>query len=242
MKSKSLVRLLVAIVVAVVGAWQYHAENQKRPPAESREQSQQHRKNQGSSNNAGQQVGDFDYYLISLSWSPSYCATHPQDQTQCGGRGYGFILHGLWPQKSTGGYPQDCAVNSQPSAATVDKAMAFMPSKKLIKHEWDKHGTCSGLTPEQYFDLADKAFAAVKIPALFQTPAINQELNAQQIIAAFTKENPRFSEQHFALKCSKGEFEEVRVCVDTALNPRDCGKGVRSQCGKGDTIFVRSMR
>src|SRR5688500_8715794 len=49
--------------------------------------------------------GNYDYFVMALSWSPTWCLGHPQDRGQCDGRGYGFILHGLWPQYERGGGP-----------------------------------------------------------------------------------------------------------------------------------------
>jgi ribonuclease T2 len=242
--TKAIIRIVLTLAVAAVGAWQYQGGQ---APSESSQKNHgnknQHHK--GQDHSANQTTGDFDYYLVSLSWSPAYCSTHPQDQTQCGGRGFGFVLHGLWPQKSAGGYPQDCPENSRPSKATVQKTLAFMPSEKLIQHEWTKHGTCTGLTADQYFELADRAYAAINIPASFQAPSSSVQMSAPQIVSAFLQANPSFSEDNMAIKCSKGELEEVRVCVDTQMKPKACGKGVRTQCGKGnsqDSVEVRSMR
>ena len=69
--------------------------------------------------------GHFDYYLMSLSWSPSYCATHPRDTTQCGHQGFGFVLHGLWPQYRNGSWPQHCATQATPDEATDQARVAI---------------------------------------------------------------------------------------------------------------------
>ena len=42
--------------------------------------------------------GTFDYYLLSLSWSPAYCLSDPGAAECNGPRRFGFIVHGLWPQ------------------------------------------------------------------------------------------------------------------------------------------------
>ncbi len=243
-------RIILALIAAAYGAWQLRGNEQAQgnPQTQSakRHENRQgggQQGNQGGGNRPAksQQAGDFDYYVVSLSWSPAYCSTHPQDKNQCGGRGFGFILHGLWPQKSAGGYPENCAPTSEPSRAMVQKTMAFMPSEKLINHEWIKHGTCTGLTGDQYLELADKAFSSINIPAAFQMPKESAEMTVPQILAAFSQANPTIAEESMSLKCSKGELEEVRICVDMQLKPKACGKGVRTQCGK-EAVQVRAMR
>jgi ribonuclease T2 len=251
MKPKMIARILIALIAAAYGAWHYQGGNQSggNAPAQSSNR-QEHRqgggqphqgKHGGGQHASNQTTGDFDYYLVSLSWSPAYCSTHPQDKNQCGGRGFGFVLHGLWPQKSSGGWPENCPATSEPSRAVIQKTMAFMPSEKLINHEWTKHGTCSGLTGDQYLELADKAYSAIKIPVAFQAPATSIDMSAEKILAAFVQTNPGIAEESLSVKCSKGELEEVRVCVDTQLKPKVCGKGIRSQCGK-EPVQVRAMR
>jgi ribonuclease T2 len=235
MKNKTLIRLVIAAIVAVIGAWQMQGTNPQKSP------SQTTQKQPGSASNKASTPGDFDYYLVSLSWSPAYCINHPKDQRQCGGRGFGFILHGLWPQHASGGYPQDCPSTSRPSSSAIQKTLAFMPSEKLIQHEWAKHGTCTGLSADEYLALADKAFSLVQIPAGFQAPSTPRTLTAEQIRNEFTKANPSFPENSIVLKCSGTELEEVRVCANTQLKPQSCGKGIRTQC-KGDAIQIRPLR
>src|SRR5450631_4308767 len=58
--------------------------------------------------------GEFDFYVLSLSWSPSFCEEASErgnsgrsQQVQCGGRPYSFVVHGLWPQYERG-FPDYC--------------------------------------------------------------------------------------------------------------------------------------
>src|SRR5262249_49131550 len=56
--------------------------------------------------------GKFDFYVLALSWSPSYCDSlgeRAQQQAECGERPYAFIVHGLWPQYEEG-FPEFCKV------------------------------------------------------------------------------------------------------------------------------------
>ncbi len=177
----------------------------------------------------------FDYYLMSLSWSPSYCEAHSGESEQCAHKGFGFVLHGLWPQNSDGSWPQHCSSDAQPDAATIERTLAFMPSRRLVEHEWQTHGSCTGLTPAAYFDLADRAFAAVKIPERMQTPQEPPSLGAADIVSAFEQANPGLDERMITVECHDGsELTEVRVCLNReTLAPQACGGRVRNSCRYG---------
>lgn len=180
--------------------------------------------------------GHFDYYLMSLSWSPSYCQAHPGDREQCGRKGFGFVLHGLWPQNRDGSWPQHCVDGVEPDSATVERTLAFMPSRRLIEHEWQTHGSCSGLDPRTYFERADHAFASVKIPDALKTPESSPSMSADQIIDAFSASNPGLDDRMMSVQCHDGnELTEVRICLDRdSLTPRPCGGRVHNACRKGE--------
>ena len=112
----------------------------------------------------------FDFYVLTLSWSPSFCAAAAERDSaraptlQCGARPYSFVVHGLWPQYEKG-FPEYCQVPvPRLYRGIVSSMLDLMPAPRLIYNEWDKHGTCSGLAPRAYFDTVRKARAMVKIP------------------------------------------------------------------------------
>jgi len=173
--------------------------------------------------------GQFDYYVLTLSWSPTYCLTHPQDHSQCSGKGYGFVLHGLWPQYDTGHWPEFCATDPLPADARRLGATLF-PSQTLMEHEWHRHGTCSGLSAIAYFRTADRALAAVRVPSDFDVPRRSLSMTGTQISAAFHEANPSIPADGLIVSCGRHELTEVRVCLTKELLPRLCGKGMRNTC------------
>jgi ribonuclease T2 len=184
---------------------------------------------------AGAAPGHFDYYLMSLSWSPSFCQTHPEETAQCHHQGYGFVLHGLWPQNRNGSWPQHCHTDAAPDAATVARTLAFMPSPHLIEHEWETHGACTGLDPHGYFELADRAFASVKVPSMLATPQKPPAISAAEVVKSFVEANPGMSDDMISITCHDGfELSEVRVCLNKdSLTPQPCGGRVRNSCRMG---------
>ena len=84
--------------------------------------------------------GRFDFYVLALSWSPSYCeATENRGPNrardrQCGGRPFSFVVHGLWPQYERG-FPSYCQVPApRLDRRIVGEMLDLMPSPSLIFH------------------------------------------------------------------------------------------------------------
>ena len=189
------------------------------------------------------QAGQFDYYVFSLSWSPEYCAgtSSGGSSQQCGeGRRFGFVVHGLWPQYNRGS-PQFCRNSSRVDNKLIAQLLPIMPSEQLIRHEWKKHGTCSGLTASQYFTKVEDSYALVTIPPRYENPKHAVSVAPRQLKTDFAAANRNFTEQNFALTC-KGRFlSEVRVCLDKDLNPRICGADIRDLC-RAEKVILRPVR
>src|SRR6476659_7619966 len=137
------------------------------------------------------QPGQFDFYVLSLSWSPSFCKETEergrQSNEQCRGRPYSFVVHGLWPQHERG-FPRDCQVPApRLNRNTMTSMLDLMPAPRLVYHEWDSHGTCSGLAAEAYFDLVRKARETVKIPDTYTAPKVTLTVSPDDVEDAFVK-------------------------------------------------------
>ena len=185
--------------------------------------------------------GQFDYYLLSLSWSPSYCLVHPDEGSQCRRRGLGFVLHGLWPQFEDGRYPQFCAPGLELSASAAALGERLFPSPRLVQHEWQRHGSCSGLDPEGYFRTADRALGVLRIPSRFEAPRTNLSMTADEIRAEFLRANASVPSDALRIACGHGELSELRLCLTPDLAPRPCGRGVRNSCPRSP-VSVPSVR
>jgi ribonuclease T2 len=188
---------------------------------------------------------DFDYYLLALSWSPQYCSS-PQgarDDLQCNGRKqFNFVVHGLWPQHEKG-YPADCPTSERPSRAIVDKMLDIMPSPRLVRHEWEKHGACSGKSPAQYFARVRSAWNNVKIPPAFARPQQARRVPPAQIRNEFLAANPGLPAGALTVHCGGGRFlSEVRLCLTKDLKPRPCSSDVARQQCRAPEVIVQPLR
>ncbi len=168
--------------------------------------------------------GQFDFYLLNLSWSPEFCATHG-DSPECG-RNLGFVVHGLWPQDTSGDYPQHCSDAPGPSNPQADTDI--MPTASLVEHEWETHGTCSGLGANDYFAAIHKAYAAVKIPSEYWLWAgMPMASLLTTCWRALRAANPGYPAGSFALSCGNNRLTAVEICLSKDLRPEAC-QGVRS--------------
>ncbi|WP_423414259.1 ribonuclease T2 [Hyphomicrobium sp. B1] len=194
--------------------------------------------------------GQFDYYALVLSWSPTYCSDQGRDDdTQCNrrdGRRHSFVLHGLWPQYDSG-YPSNCRLPRRPFVPdpVINNMLDIMPSRGLVIHEYRAHGTCSGLNPMQYFALARRLFDGINIPERFNNPFESQILSAADVKRVFLQANPQFSPDMMTVVCggAGGMLREVRLCLTKDGAPRRCGQNeTRRNLCTANQVFVPPAR
>src|SRR5476651_1859907 len=192
--------------------------------------------------------GEFDFYVLSLSWSPSFCEEAAErgsggrsQQSQCGGRPFSFVVHGLWPQYEHG-FPEYCQRPSPRLDHNIMTSMLdLMPAPGLIYNEWDKHGTCSGLGARAYFESIRKARSAVKIPPEFLELSEPRTIAPDDIEAAFIKANPGLSNAAISVTCNRTRLSEVRICLSKDLQFRACEELERRGCRR-DQVEMPPMR
>jgi len=177
-------------------------------------------------------AGDFDYYLLALSWSPSFCANGGAERSrrQCApGANPGFVVHGLWQQYARGAAPP-CDGGGLPSGVLAGLGDLY-PDEGLARHEWRAHGACSGKSPSGYFADVRAARDAVAIPPELKDVRQSLTLAPLDVQRAFVAANPRLRPGMMAVTCPRGALAEVRICLSKDL--RDfvaCPEVVRRGC------------
>jgi ribonuclease T2 len=174
---------------------------------------------------SGGTPGVFDFYLLTLSWSPEYCVSHPTD-VQCAAKP-AFVLHGLWPENTDGTYPEDCSSAAGP--ANPGQYSDIYPDQSLLEHEWTTHGTCSGLAADAYFQLERKAFHSVSAPPQLAKLKSVISLTPNQIITDFTQTNASVAAGDVAIACGNNRLTAIEVCLTKSLTVESCS-GVKT-CG-----------
>jgi ribonuclease T2 len=165
----------------------------------------------------GSRPGDFDYYVLALSWSPEFCYSHA-DKPECRGH-YGFIVHGLWPQFADG-YPENCSTQNR-NLRLADMS-DLMPDPELVRHEWKTHGTCSGLDPAGYFALIKRAYSLIKVPSRFNHPTRGFSIVPADLKQEFLVSNSHLKNGELVVSCGNNYLTGVSICFTKNLEPTAC--------------------
>jgi ribonuclease T2 len=182
-------------------------------------------------------TADFDYYVLSLSWAPTFCAA-PQHRSarECEAQQHaGFVVHGLWPQREDERAPEDCGVSRPLEGAAKREALALFPDPGLAQHEWTAHGTCSGLSPETYFETLRRAREKLTIPAPYREPQRGLRTRAATVEQRFARAS-NIPPEAIRVHCVRNELAEVRFCLTKSLNPRPCSRSV-PECHTGQILM-----
>lgn len=176
----------------------------------------------GHAQNKGE-PGKFDFYLMDVPWPSAFCSV-PGAGADCK-TPKGFVLHGLWAQNFDGSYPVFCA--ERPGPAHPEANLDITPDPTLLKHEWDKHGTCTTLSPEAFFAAERKAYHSLAIPDVFKHIDRDAEMKPAEILDLFGKINPGFPPGSILLSCVNSRLTAVEACLSKDLKPIVC-QGLRS--------------
>lgn len=175
--------------------------------------------------------GDFDYYVLALSWQPAFCESQsrkPECASQTRDRydATNFVLHGLWPNQADDP-SHSFAYCAQPSAlVSADKAgewcelpdlalstavahdlSLYMPgvASCLDHHEWYKHGVCAGMDADAYFALSNALAAQFAQTEFNQVVAahIGREVSRSDLLREFEAEFGPGSADYLSLRCNE---------------------------------------
>lgn len=190
----------------------------------------------------GATPGEFDFYVLALSWSPSFCEATSERTSrsmQCAGdRPFHFVVHGLWPQFQRG-FPEYCQVPAPVlENRTVSAMLDIMPAPGLVRHQWSKHGTCSGArSAGAYFEQVRQARAKVRIPAQYEGLSEPLTVTPEEVEEAFVRANPGLTREMIAVQCDQRRLREVRICIGRDMNFTACEEIDRRACRRDRLVM-----
>jgi ribonuclease T2 len=188
------------------------------------------------------QAADFSYYVLALSYAPEFCGhSAKRDARECGPTRPAFVVHGLWPQNESGRGPERCGPARPVAADLVRRMLSYFPTEGLVQHEWETHGTCTGLTPAAYFAAVQRTRDSIRIPTELEElrqPAIMPPMDVEGL---FQRYNPGIPRNGFRTACyADSGLQEIRVCFDRNWIARACTGA--PECTKGAVRLSPSRR
>lgn len=188
--------------------------------------------------------GGYDYYAFILSWSPAYCERegNKADPEECGAKARpGFVTRGLAPLRDAGPRPESCPTKTIVPGSIFEAAMEIMPSAGAVARAWEKYGSCTGMTPDDYFAETRATWERVAVPPELADPAPGLSVAAGEVKQRFLEVNDLFQlrPEQIAVICERKRVSEVRVCLDKELDFRACGADTRDTCRPDERLTVR---
>lgn len=203
-------------------------------------------------------MANFDLYLFALSWQPHFCCQNPkkckpQDLQKS------FHPHGLWPSYGDENYQRAKATRGQqkgpdgnpldphgPTFCPVAPEAAVKPNAAPTgskmetgrqKHEWEKHGVCSGLTRAVYGTMEQMMFEhsseVQNLKKVLQPKA--SSANAMNVVTVSDVYIAAGGNDRVAIKTSETcQLEEITLCLSKRLDgssdrcPRHVLEGMRN--------------
>jgi len=183
-------------------------------------------------------AGDFDFYVVQQSWPAEFCYSHssyPGCENPTNWQQNNLTLHGVWPNynvaRSGHDWPQCCSskygtsITQSEMESILSELQTYWPSEQdpapsgdwsssLWEHEWNKHGTCSGLGVTDYFQHGINIMqqANISTPSVISSN-IGGSTTAEAIQSAFNNGSPCGSGACLVgVTCSGSYLEAITTC------------------------------
>src|SRR5208337_4191870 len=88
------------------------------------------------------------------------------------------------------------------------------PDAGLLEHEWRTHGTCSGLSPDEFFTKARSAYQSVAVPYVMRSLTSQTTMRPDEIVSLFTSSNVAIPRASMVVSCEKNYLTAVGICFD----------------------------
>eukprot|EP00882_Tetradesmus_deserticola_P005671 GHRQ01005971.1.p1 GENE.GHRQ01005971.1~~GHRQ01005971.1.p1 ORF type:complete len:293 (+),score=53.38 GHRQ01005971.1:302-1180(+) len=179
---------------------------------------------------------DFDYFYLVRQWPATFCNDHYC--THRPPKKYAFTVHGLWPQRRDGTWPEFCDAASNLNIDDIEdllpeleQAWPSWSSADMVfwNHEWTRHGTCAeAIVGHQhaFFQTVLSLHSKLDIQEAFNArqivPSNNVRYHAEGLKQAL---NDAYGVMPHITCDAQGELAEVWMCIDKKLRPVDCVDG-----------------
>lgn len=114
----------------------------------------------------------------------------------------------------------------------------IMGTSGLAWYQWRKHGTCTGWSSEQYYEVAREAYSGITRPPNLRKLDKTYRIAPTVIEDAFLQSNPEMRADQITITCRDGHIQEARICLTKDLELRTCGADVIRDCTAKNALFT----
>eukprot|EP01134_Creolimax_fragrantissima_P001503 CFRG1503T1 len=203
--------------------------------------------------------GSWDYMLLVMTWPETFC----EETYSCRipTKVKGFSLHGLWPERLDGTWPQYCP-GPRFSKLSMLKLLPrllrlwanMLPKRPMYsfwEHEWTRHGKCAiqnnprMTTQHSYFKHALDLFKKYDPLKVWQKAGMSLPSNSNQfsIESLITTYKNNFGVAP-VIACGHQRkdhdyIDQVTVCIDKMLQIQECPMDIkRRSCPHGSNLLL----
>ena len=94
----------------------------------------------------------------------------------------------------------------------------IMPAE-IVRHEWEQHGTCSGLSGDAYLALIRRLASSVNIPGEMKSPRATGTSRPQELKKEFKSANSTLQDEDIAIQTRGNYLNAVEICFSKGQSP-----------------------
>lgn len=184
-------------------------------------------------------------FTLIIRMTPAACALDPalQKLRQCQD-GFTLTISSLQAERVGGRRLENCSrdlTNLSPLQERVVERV--MPDKQLRDEDWQRNGSCTGMTPTVYFRTIATYAQRLKIPSELASPR-DTVLTKSYIVSKLQQLNPGLTEKSLLLRCTAEPgrelpvLTELRSCYNTQGQYDTCPAYIKSNCPSSVVILA----
>ncbi len=184
-------------------------------------------------------------FTLIIRMTPAVCALDPELQKlrQCQD-GFTLTISSLQAERASGKRLENCS-NKQTNLSPLQERVVerVMPDKLLRDQDWQRNGSCTGMTPHLYFRTIATYAQRLKIPSELASPR-DTVLTKIYIMSRLQQLNPGLTDKSILLRCTAESgrelpvLTELRSCYNIQGQYDACPTYIKSNCPSSVVILA----
>jgi len=171
------------------------------------------------------QAADFQFYVFASEWRGSVCSYNKCNLNSASSF---WNIHGLWPSDGSRGLSfcndekfNPNALSNLKSSLSQYWSSLYSDENSFHSHEWQKHGTCSGMSQQDYFGTTLQLALHLDVYGALASAGITpgQKVSCQSVANALTN---KYQVNSFTISNQNGYLSQIELCLSKDLRVTEC--------------------